>query len=33
MENEIKAPFDYVVKEIKVKEKQAVDKGQVVFGV
>ena len=34
MENEIKAPFDCVVKEIKVQEKQAVEKGQVlvVFG-
>jgi len=34
MENEIKAPFDCVVKEVKVQEKQAVEKGQVlvVFG-
>jgi len=34
IENEIKAPFDSVVKEIKVQEWQAVEKGQVlvVFG-
>jgi biotin carboxyl carrier protein len=34
MENEIKAPFDCTIKEIKVQERQAVEKGQVlvVFG-
>jgi len=29
MENEIKAPFDSIIKEIKVKEKQVVEKNQV----